>query len=63
MIKEKYQLAKQVDTRVDTSQSCNRDAVAYQATHMHEYGQEFLSYVDPYYVKDIEDNYEWYLQN
>ena len=30
---------------------------------MHLYDQSFLSYVDPYYVKDIEENYEWYLQS
>jgi hypothetical protein len=30
---------------------------------MFEQPVEFLSYIDPQYVKDIEHNYEWYLEN
>lgn len=30
---------------------------------MFEQGVEFLSFIDPNYVKDINNNYEWYLEN
>lgn len=27
------------------------------------YGQEFLSFIDPSYIKDIKENFDWYLEN
>ena len=30
---------------------------------IHEYGLDFLSFVDPHFVADIKENYEWYLLN
>jgi hypothetical protein len=30
---------------------------------MSKYGIEFLSKIDPRYVKDIEENREWYLES
>ena len=33
----------------------------YNPTKLHEYGLDFLSYVDPYFVADVQENYEWYL--
>ena len=33
----------------------------YKPTMIHEYGLDFLSFVDPHYVADIKENYEWYL--
>ena len=40
-----------------------RPSEPFEPTRLHEYGQDFLSYVDPHYVADIEQNWEWYLQN
>lgn len=33
------------------------------ADNIHEFGLEFLSWVDPKFVQDIEANKEWYLNN
>jgi len=33
-----------------------RDQVPYNSTNLAHYGQDFLSRVDPFYVKDINDN-------
>ena len=33
----------------------------YNPTKLHEYGLDFLSFVDPHFVADIKKNYEWYL--
>lgn len=30
---------------------------------MEHYGLDFLSHIDPEYAKDIEENFEWYLDN
>lgn len=35
----------------------------YKPTMIHEYGLDFLSFVDPHFVADIKENYEWYLSN
>jgi 2-oxo-4-hydroxy-4-carboxy--5-ureidoimidazoline (OHCU) decarboxylase len=31
--------------------------------NMDEFGLDFLSYIDPKYVKDIKENMEWYLNS
>jgi hypothetical protein len=35
--------------------------VPYQANQIHKYDDEFLAFVDPYFVKDINDNLSWYM--
>ena len=40
-----------------------RDRTVYKPQNIREYGQEFLSYVDPHFVQDIMKNREWYCQN
>ena len=40
-----------------------RDKAVYKPQEIREYGQDFLSYVDPHYVQDIMNNSEWYNQN
>ena len=39
-----------------------RPSLPYNPTKLQEYGLDFLSYVDPYFVADIVENREWYLQ-
>ena len=40
-----------------------RPTFPYNPTKLHEYELDFLSYVDPFYVADIQENQDWYLQN
>ena len=40
-----------------------RPSHPYNPTKLSEYGLDFLSFVDPYFVADIKENQEWYLQN
>lgn len=40
-----------------------RQNFPYNPTKLQEYGLEFLSYVDPFFVADIKQHMEWYLQN
>lgn len=40
-----------------------RDNFPYNPTKLQDYGLKFLSYVDPFFVADIKENMEWYLQN
>lgn len=40
-----------------------RPSHPYNPTKLAEYGLDFLSFVDPYFVADIRENFEWYLQN
>jgi len=42
---------------------CYRDRTVYKPQNIREYGQEFLSYVDPRFVQDIVKNKDWYSQN
>ena len=42
--------------------SIRRDAFPYKPTAIDQYGLDFISAVDPFYVADIEKNLEWYLQ-
>ena len=35
----------------------------FNPTKLQEYGLDFVSYVDPHYIADLRQNYEWYLQN
>ena len=30
---------------------------------MKKYGIEFLSHIDPFFVQDIQNNLEWYMEN
>ena len=39
------------------------DTVPYSALNMLKYGQDFLQQIDSRYVKDINQNLDWYLQN
>ena len=41
----------------------DRPGFPYNPTKLHEYGLDFLSFVDPHFVADIKENYEWYLSN
>jgi hypothetical protein len=47
--------------QLEANDSSKRDSYPYSSVAIAEYGQEFMSYVDPYFVKDIEDNLQWYL--
>lgn len=40
-----------------------RDKTIYKPQDIKEYGQDFLSYVDPHFVQDIVKNQEWYKHN
>ena len=45
------------------SQLVPRPSLPYNPTKLGDYGLDFLSFVDPYFVADIKENYEWYMQN
>lgn len=40
-----------------------RPTFPFNPTRLDDYGLDFLSYVDPYFVADVRENLEWYLQN
>lgn len=40
-----------------------RDQTVYKANQLDQYGQDFLGYIDPHFVRDIDDNLAWYLSN
>ena len=39
------------------------DEFPYSGDNMFDQGVSFLSYIDPNYVKDIQNNFDWYLEN
>ncbi len=39
------------------------DTIVYTPEQMEKYGLDFLSHIDPMYVKDIQSNLDWYLEN
>lgn len=52
-----YEIALKSDlTKFDNS-------IVYTPERMNEYGIDFLSYVDPRFVQDIQNNLEWYMEN
>lgn len=44
-------------------EDCKRDQVAYNANCLKDYGLEFVAFVDPFFVHDIDNNLAWYLSN
>lgn len=38
------------------------NTIAYNSTNLEQYSQDFVSQIDSCYVRDIEQNYDWYQQ-
>ena len=58
-----YKKAEEEATVIISGSDSNvcRQQFPYNPTKLHEYGLDFLSFVDPHFVADIKQNYEWYL--
>ena len=56
--KEAYERALSTDLS-----SWRPDPNVYSGENLWEFGVEFLSYLDPVFLQDIESNREWYLQS
>lgn len=60
---DKYRVAAEQAGQIEQEGTNLRDPVVYSANRMDEYGTDFLGYVDPYFVKDLNENLAWYLSN